>query len=71
MVGTDTSTVPRFARLQDAAACRIYTSDMSGEVSGIILVGAFGAVTALCAFFMPKLYRAGESGKTSPPPRDS
>jgi hypothetical protein len=70
-IGTDTSIVPRFARLQDAATCRIYTSDMSSEVSGIVLVGAFGAVAGLCAFFMPKLYRVGASGKTPPPPRDS
>jgi len=60
---------PASARLQGGAACRIYTSGMAGEVSGIILVGAFGAVTALCAFLIPKLYRVGTSRKTPPPPR--
>jgi hypothetical protein len=38
---------------------------MAGEVSGMILVGAFGAVTALCAILVPKLYRA--SAADQPP----
>jgi hypothetical protein len=47
---------------------------MAGELSGIILVAAFGAVTALCAILIPKLYRIGTIGTTGDAPpsaRDS
>ena len=44
---------------------------MAGELSGIILVAAFGAVTALCAILIPKLYRIGTTGDAPPPARDS
>jgi hypothetical protein len=40
---------------------------MAGELSGIILVGAFGAIAALCAVLIPKLHRAGPVGQPSPP----
>jgi hypothetical protein len=43
---------------------------MVGEVSGIILVAAFGGVAALCAYLIPKLYRIGAAGRTSPPSSD-
>jgi hypothetical protein len=44
---------------------------MAGEVSGIILVGAFGAVTAMCAMLIPKLYRVGAISRPSPPAGDT
>jgi hypothetical protein len=40
---------------------------MAGEVSGIILVGAFGAIAAWCAVLIPKLHRSGAIGQPSPP----
>jgi hypothetical protein len=40
---------------------------MAGEVSGIVLVGAFGAIAALCAVLISKLHRAGAIGQASPP----
>jgi hypothetical protein len=40
---------------------------MTSEISGIILVGAFGAIAALCAVLIPKLYRLGAIGQSSPP----
>jgi hypothetical protein len=40
---------------------------MAGEVSGIILVGAFGAIAASCAVLILKLHRVGAIGQPSPP----
>jgi hypothetical protein len=44
---------------------------MAGEISGVILVGAFGAVTAWCAILIPKLHRVGAISPPSPPARDT
>jgi hypothetical protein len=44
---------------------------MAGEVSGIILVGAFGAVMAWCAILIPKLHRVGAVSRPSPPASDT
>jgi hypothetical protein len=43
---------------------------MAGEISGIILVGVFGASAALCAVLIPKLYRVGAIGQPTPPRDD-
>ena len=46
---------------------RIYTPGMAGVVSGVALVGAFGAVTGVCAILAAKLYRAGSPGQPRQP----
>jgi hypothetical protein len=53
-------------RLRGSGAFPAYNSEMTGGFSGIILAGAFGAVTALCAVLIPKLYRV--SGGDTPAP---
>jgi hypothetical protein len=40
---------------------------MSGMVSGVALVGTFGAVAGLCAILAARLYRAGSSGQPREP----
>jgi hypothetical protein len=40
---------------------------MSGMVSGVALVGTFGAVAGLCAMLAARLYRAGPSGQPRQP----
>jgi hypothetical protein len=40
---------------------------MTGVVSGLALVGAFGAVAGLCAILAARLYRAGSSGQPRRP----
>jgi hypothetical protein len=40
---------------------------MTGVISGVALVGAFGAVAGLCAILAARLYRAGPSGQPRQP----
>jgi hypothetical protein len=61
----------RLARLPGAVARLIYASGMSGEISVVVLVGAFGAIAALCAVLIPKLYRVGTDGTATPPSADT
>lgn len=53
-------------RLRGTEAFPTYNSDMTGGFSGIILAGAFGAVTALCAVLIPKLYRVSVGDTPAP-----
>jgi hypothetical protein len=40
---------------------------MAGVITGLALVAAFGAVTAVCAILAARLYRGGSSGEPPPP----
>jgi hypothetical protein len=40
---------------------------MSGMLSGVALVGTFGAVAGLCAILAARLYRVGSSGQPREP----
>jgi hypothetical protein len=40
---------------------------MAGVITGLALVAAFGAVTAVCAILAARLYRAGSRGEPRPP----
>jgi hypothetical protein len=61
----DTRDTPR--RWTMPCAAKDYTLDMAGVVSGVALVGAFGAVTGVCAILAARLYRAGSPGQPRQP----